>query len=530
MVVVVGASAGGVEALPTLLAGLPAAFAAPVVIAQRLDAHRPVRLRDLLGTSSALPVVQVEDAAELQPGVVYLAARGRDIEVTGRLVRTQPPADGRPGPSIDRLFASAAAAFGEQVVAVVLSGDSVEGAAGAAQVKRAGGTIIAQTPASADYPVLPASLPPPLVDIAADLADVAPLLERLLQHQAAPTRPEELDELRAFLERLRERSGIDFRNYKLPTVRRRLQRRMTATQTRSLGDYAAYVEQHPEEQQRLVNSLLIKVTEFFRDQALFDYLREHILPELIEEARRHTNTLRLWSAGCATGEEAYSLAILVSELLGRELASFTVRIFATDLDLDAVGYARHGVYSASALQHLPPELVERYFLPHDGDFEIRKEVRALVVFGQHDLADRAPFPRIDLALCRNVLIYFVPELQRRTLQLFAFSLRQGGYLVLGKAETTGALPRFFAVEDLALKVYRRQGDRLLMPPILPAPTPAPARPLRLLVPRRATPAGPPGRRAFPGPAAATARRSGGGGSPLRHPGHQQRRPSPARRA
>ena len=244
---------------------------------------------------------------------------------------------------------------------------------------------------------------------------------------------------------------------------------MAAVGVASLDAYLRYLGRHPTEHQKLVAAFLIKVTEFFRDRALFDELRDRILPGLIEEARGRRE-LRLWSAGCATGEEAYSLAILVSEMLGDDLEQMTVRIFATDLDPDAVAFARRGVYPAAALANVPPDLVARHFTMTDGAYEVSKRTRGLVVFGQHDLAQRAPFPRIDLTLCRNVLIYFTPELQRRALHLFAFALRDRGYLVLGKAETVGSLSDSFALTDPALKIYERRGDRVLIPPARISPS------------------------------------------------------------
>src|SRR5947209_15226706 len=249
----------------------------------------------------------------------------------------------------------------------------------------------------------------------------------------------------------------------MPTIQRRLQRRMAATGMRRLADYVQYLQDHPEEHERLVSTFLIKVTEFFRDPELFAYLRDQVLPEIVAAARGRDREIRLWSAGCATGEEAYSLAILVAETLGSELERFTVRLFATDLDAAAVAYARRGVYAGNALAAMPHDLVERYFLPRNGGYEVSKRVRGLVVFGEHDLGQRAPFPHIDLCLCRNVLIYFTPQLQQRALQLFTFSLRDGGYLVLGKSETPGPLADFFVPAHPHLKIYRRQGDRMLIP-------------------------------------------------------------------
>ncbi len=213
------------------------------------------------------------------------------------------------------------------------------------------------------------------------------------------------------------------------------------------------------------------MTEFLRDPELFAALRTQILPELVATSRERHQELRLWSAGCATGEEAYSLAILVCEVLGEDLARFDVRIFATDLDADAVAFARRGIYPERAVRGLPAELLARYFTAGPDGYAIHKQVRALVIFGEHDLGQRAPFPRIDLVLCRNVLIYFSKELQQRALQLFAFALREGGYLVLGSAETVSPLAEFFVPALPAHKVSRRQGTRRPVPVLSPVPAP-----------------------------------------------------------
>ncbi|HKG56348.1 MAG TPA: CheR family methyltransferase [Candidatus Limnocylindrales bacterium] len=365
---------------------------------------------------------------------------------------------------MDLLMTSAAEKFGEQLIAVILTGSGADGAEGARRVKGAGGTVIIQDPATAEYPSMPSSLAPTNVDIVASVEAIGGILEDLVTGTREPSKPDEDRVLTRFLDDVRERTGIDFGMYKRPTIVRRLQRRMVATRTSTLADYVRYTAKHPEEYQRLASSFLIKVTEFFRDPELFDRLRDVLLPEIVKRRRSHGRELRLWSAGCATGEEAYSLAILAYEVLGAQVADWTVRIFATDLDADAVTFARRGIYPAAALVDLPPDLVARHFHRLDGEYEVRSHIRSLVVFGQHDLAMRAPFPRIDLVLCRNVLIYFTPELQKRALELFAFSLVDGGSLVLGKAETTSPLPDHFAVDDQRLKVFRRRGDRPVVPP------------------------------------------------------------------
>jgi two-component system, chemotaxis family, CheB/CheR fusion protein len=461
--VVVGASAGGVEALSTLVATLPPEFPAPLVIAQHLDPGRPSHLAEILARRSTLPVQQVVDHAPLENGVVYVVPANRHVEITDHAISLRTRDGSRSMPSVDLLLTTAAPVFGENLIAVILTGTGSDGAAGARAVKEAGGMVVIQNPHTAQFGAMPAAIAPPLVDVVADLEAIGALLHDLLTGAYTPAAPAENRTLDALLDQLHEASGIDFSQYKMPTIQRRVQRRMAATGMRRLADYRDYLQSYPEEYQRLVGTFLIKVTEFFRDPELFAYLREQVLPEIVAAARGRDQEIRLWSAGCATGEEAYSLAILLAEVLGEELERFTVRLFATDLDAAAIAYARRGVYPANALATLPRDLVEQYFLPLNGGYEVSKRVRSLVIFGEHDLGQRAPFPHIDLCLCRNVLIYFTPQLQERALQLFAFGLRDGGYLVLGKSETPGPLAEFFVPAHPQLKIYRRQGDRMLIP-------------------------------------------------------------------
>lgn len=474
--VVIGSSAGGIDALSTLVGTLSPQFAAPIIVAQHLDPSRISHLQEILARKSTLPVKTVHDQEQLQNGVVYVVPSDRHVEITDHQVNVlTEPRRGRPAPSVDLLLASAADVFGEQLVAVILTGLGSDGADGARRVKELGGTVVIQNPKTAIHPEMPLSLAPTTVDIVAELEAIGPLLTDLLSGTYTPMEPDDDRRLRSLLEQVRTRSGIDFSSYKEPTIRRRLQRRMMDTNSGTLEEYVRYVRRHPEEYDRLANSFLIKVTDFFRDADLFSFLRDQVLPTLLDDARSRGNELRLWSAGCATGEEAYSLAILVSELLGKDQDNFSVRVFATDLDGDAVAFARRGVYPGSALREIPSELRDRYFTQLDSAWEVRKQLRGMVIFGQHDLGQRAPFPRIDLVLCRNVLIYFTPELQRRALQLFAFALREGGFLVLGKAETTSPLPEHFALMHPRLKIFRRHGERVLIPPSrIRAAAPSPA--------------------------------------------------------
>ncbi|MDQ3688856.1 MAG: ATP-binding protein, partial [Chloroflexota bacterium] len=480
-----------------LVSTLPADFPAPIVVAQHLDPRRASHLEAILGRQARLSVRTVGDRQQLVTGTLYVVPSNRHVEVLDGHVRLVEEGAGRSQPSIDLLMTSAAEAYGEHLTAVILTGSGSDGAEGARRVKARGGTVIVQDPATAQFPSMPRSLAPTTVDITAQLESIGPLLVELLTTSPADNEDGvEAGELEAFLDRVRDQSGIDFGSYKRPTIMRRLQRRITATGSSNLAQYAEHLEHHPDELQRLTSSFLLKVTEFFRDPALFERLRAEWLPELVNDARRRGEELRVWSAGSATGEEAYSLALLVAEALDQEDRSVLARIFATDLDDAAIGFARRGVYPTAAFENVPPELRERYVSVFDGDSEIVKDVRSLVVFGQHDLGQRAPFPRMDLVLCRNVLIYFQPALQERALRLFAFSLREGGYLALGKAETTAAMRGSFTLVDRALKVYRRTGNREALPPLhltqpsrtaqpfVPPRSPAPALDLAVIRARR----------------------------------------------
>ncbi len=465
--IVVGASAGGVEALSKLVAALPADFPVPVVIAQHLDPRRPSHLAQILGRRSSLPVLVVEEREVLQHGTIYVVPSNHHIAITEHDVSVLPDVDGRPKPSIDLLLSSAAEVYGEKLIAVILTGTGSDGTLGAKTVHETGGTVLIQNPATAAYPGMPESVASETVDLVADLERIGPLLFDLVSGHPVPLQSHTARELEPFLDHLREHNGIDFRTYKPATILRRLQRRMLATDCSDLTEYKLYLQAHPEEYDQLVSDFLIKVTEFMRDPTLFNYLQERVLPDLIERSRTRERELRFWSAGCATGEEAYSLAILLYEVLGAELENFHIKIFATDLDINAIAYARRGLYPAKALASLPEELVQRYFTRNGEDYEVKKLLRNLIVFGEHDLGQSAPFPRIDLVMCRNVLIYFNRELQQHALQIFAFALRDGGYLVLGRTETTSPLPEFFAPQEPQQRIYRRHGHRRLIPPVSP---------------------------------------------------------------
>ncbi len=291
--VVIGSSAGGIDALSILVATLPTDFPAPIVIAQHLDPNRPSELPAILQRRSRLPVRTITDQAPLENGVIFVIPSNRHVLITEETIDMRVDGTGRPVPSINLLLETAAAAYGERLIAVILTGMGSDGAAGAHNVKRAGGTVVIQNPETAAHPSMPRSLAQSTVDVVADVERIGPILRDLLLGNQVLARPEVDQTLAAFLERIREQHGIDFSVYKLPTIRRRLNHRIIATETGDIAGYLAYLDTHPDEYQQLVSAFLIKVTEFFRDTELFTYLRETALPGLIARAAARSRTADL---------------------------------------------------------------------------------------------------------------------------------------------------------------------------------------------------------------------------------------------
>ncbi|MDQ6643327.1 MAG: hypothetical protein M3Y76_02645, partial [Chloroflexota bacterium] len=459
--VVVGSSAGGIEALSIFVGTLPADFPAPIVLAQHLDPNRPSSLDTILQRRTSLSVEVIHSRSNLQPGTIYVVPSNRHVSIVDGHVEVQSTHPKRPTPSVDLLLSSAAEVYAERLIAVILTGSGSDGAAGAIEVKNLGGTVIVQDPQTARYPSMPLALPPTVIDFKVEIEQIGPLLYDLL-NGVNLRQPEEKTEdvLRSILEQVSHQASIDFRPYKSLTILRRIGRRMTVTHNQSMRDYLEYLKTYPIEVGELVKAFLINVTQFFRDPEAFSYLKKDILPDLITKARERDHTLRFWTAGCATGEEPYSLAMLIVEMLGEEFSAWNIKIFATDLDEAAITFARRGVYSETMLKGMPEGYDTRYFERTDHGYRISKILRQMVIFGQQNLSRSAPFPRIDLVLCRNVLIYFTPELQEYVLNQFAYSLSAEGYLFLGKAETVRPLQTYYEMVSKRWKVYRCTGNIL----------------------------------------------------------------------
>ncbi|HEY0070150.1 MAG TPA: CheR family methyltransferase [Chloroflexia bacterium] len=467
--VVIGSSAGGIQALSVLVSTLPANFPAPIVLAQHLDPNRPSKLTTILHQRTTLPVVTVGASTLLEAGKIYVVPSDHHVSIADGHVEIRDFPD-RPKPSVDRLLTTAAEVYGERLIAVVLTGSGSDGSAGAVEVKKHGGFVIIQNPDTAHFPSMPMSLPPTAVDHVADIENIGPMLADLLNGTETPALYEEpSDAVEEILAMVSRQASIDFSQYKPSTILRRISRRMVVHHIASLDDYKDHIREHPEEATELAKAFLIKVTEFFRDPEAFEYLKASVLPELIEQGRARGNVLRFWSAGCATGEEPYSLALLVADLLRSELPQWNIKIFATDVDEGAINFARRGLYPENLLSNLPDMYRTLYFEPVPGGYHVSKTLRQMVIFGQQDLSRGAPFPRVDLVVCRNLLIYFQPELQQQVLDTFCYSLSHNrGFLFLGHAETVRPSQSTFEQVNKRWKVYRCLRSRPAQP-ALPVP-------------------------------------------------------------
>lgn len=461
--VVIFSSVGGMEALSVIASSLPMDFPAPIVVALHSDINLPNVIDVMLRRRTNLQVMVVTSNSQLQSGTIYIVPVNRRVIIKEHFVEVQEGQQRSTRQSSDSLLSTAIGAYGDHLITVLLTGSGADGVSGVVDVKNAGGTVIVQDPQSIRFPSLPRVLPPTAVDFVVPVDQIGTFLYDFLRGINNPP-PEKRTEdvLREILELVNRQANIDFRPYKTSTILRRIGRRIAVTHaSHNMRDYADYLKSHPEEIGELVNAFLINVTQFFRDVEAFTYLRNDILPKLIVRARERERVLRFWTAGCATGEEPYSLAMILTDLLGAELPEWSVKIFATDLDEAAINFARCGLYSENLLKGVPVDYRERFFERVESGYRISKTLRQMVIFGQQDLSRSAPFSRIDLILCRNVLIYFTPELQDYVLNQFAFSLHPtNGYLFLGKAETVRPTQPFYELINKHWKVYRCTGSAL----------------------------------------------------------------------
>ena len=480
-VVVIGASAGGLEAFSQILEKLAPNPQVALVFVQHLSPQHGSALPALLSAKTTLPVVQVADGMTVEANRLYVMPPNVRMEIGAGRFRLLPrPRDHSQFTPIDHFFESVARWAQERTIGVVLSGTASDGAIGLKEIKAAGGITIAQQPESAKYEGMPrAAIATGEVDLVLTPQAIAEHIGSMRRHpyltrlpsddDAAAAAPTE-EQFRDLFALLRRTSGIDFRQYKPPTVRRRLLRRMALQRLTDVDAYLRFLREHPPEMAALCQDLLIHVTRFFRDPDSFRALEAHALPEILQE--RGDEPIRIWVPGCATGEEAYSIAIVLLEMLGERAAERKVQIFATDVSENAIDAARSGAYPMSISADVSPERLRRFFTKSDGGYRVSKILRDMCVFARHDLARDPPFSRLDLVVCRNVLIYLDTTLQRRVISIFQYALKQRGFLMLGAAETTGTHSGFTPV-DKKWRLYRKAPVDALVTFALPSERPAP---------------------------------------------------------
>jgi two-component system CheB/CheR fusion protein len=465
-VVGIGASAGGLEAFTQLLSHLPIDTGMAFVLVQHLDPNQKSLLTEILAKTTAIPVDEIQEGMAVEPNHVYVIPPNQTLAIAQGVLRLTPRAKARKvSLSIDGFFYSLAADRAAKAIGVVLSGGDMDGTKGLEAIKEAGGITFAQSEDSAQFPSMPqAAIATGQVDFILSPSEIAEKLASLSRHPYVSSRvptipavesPASKDALTTIFSLLRTATKLDFTQYKHTTLNRRIARRMALHQIEELADYVRYLQENPVEVQALYQEILITVTHFFRDAEAFDALKQQVFPALLRN-RTADLPLRIWVAGCSTGEEAYSIAICLLEYLDPQPRKPPIQIFATDVSEQAIEKARLGVYSQNQVLDVSPERLQRFFTPSDGSYQINKSVRELCIFARQNLISDPPFSRLDLISCRNVFIYFGAALQKKVLSMFHYGLTPTGFLFLGSSETVGELPDLFTAIAQKSKIYGKQ--------------------------------------------------------------------------
>ncbi|HET6983652.1 MAG TPA: CheR family methyltransferase [Myxococcaceae bacterium] len=458
-VVGVGASAGGLEALEAFFGRIEAAGMAFIVV-QHLAPGRESHLAEILGRVSRLPVSEARERMAVEPNHVYVIPPSVNLTIREGLLHLgglHAPSGGGPAHPIDSFLHSLAADCGVRSMGVILSGTGLDGTRGLQNIREVGGLTFAQDPETAKFQGMPLAASAG-ADVVLAPDAIADELMRISRHpylSREPTSSPGEEGLQKLFRLIRTNFGTDLSFYKLPTVQRRIERRMALNRLEQLDDYVRLVQEQPNELKLLYRDLLINVTSFFRDSEAFDALRNVVFPRLIE-AKKPGDAIRIWIPGCSTGEEAYSIAICLLEALGERAQEFQVQVFATDLDEEAIVAARAGRYPLTISADVSPERLRRFFQRRENLYDVGRRLRELVIFAAHDLTRDAPFSRLDLCSCRNVLIYLQPPLQRRVIRVLHYALGRAGILLLGSSETASDFPDLFSLVDKKNRLYAKK--------------------------------------------------------------------------
>ncbi|MBF2015962.1 MAG: response regulator [Rivularia sp. T60_A2020_040] len=460
----IGASAGGMQALKAFFGNLPDHPPAAFVVVQHLSTEHESTIMEIIQRQTPLSVYQIEDGMAVEPNKIYVLPRGKVIIVSNNQLRLLPKVDAFDYP-VNKFFKSIAQEWGEKTVGIVLSGIGNDGTEGLKAISRAGGIALVQSPETAQFTsMVTRAISSSLVDEILSPQELARTVFDLIRffenNPSASTQDISLidtEQLQQILDILAQRQEIDFSHYKVSTLARRIHHRCTITQCHNLENYLVLLEQSEQEQKLLRQDLLIGATCFFRDRQSWKYIERQVLPRIIADLQPQQQ-LRIWISACATGEEAYTMAMLVDEAIEKSNKSIQVKIFATDLDTNALETAARGVYPENITQDITPERLEKYFTNHGDHFHVKRFLREMLIIAPHDLTKNAGFSKMHLVCCRNVLIYMQPHLQQQVLRLLHFALTANGILFLGGSETLGELAEEFTSLEPKLKIFSKRRD------------------------------------------------------------------------
>jgi two-component system CheB/CheR fusion protein len=465
-VVGIGASAGGLDALKQFLQALPAKTGMAFVFIQHLNPNHVSILPEILERVSPIPVQHVTDMVKIEPDHLYVVPENKVVTTTDGVLNLEPRVNNpKKNDIIDQFFSSLGVVHQSYAVGIILSGALSDGTVGLQVIKSYGGLTFAQDNRTANFDSMPSSavkagvidfvLPP--AKIAERLVEINKPFQTNTATNSGHLSKSEDQVFKQILGVLRMRRGVDFQHYKSSTLTRRIIRRMALSKTENPSIYLERLKESKSEQDALYNDMLISVTSFFRDAEIFDIICKDVFPELLRTKLEKHEPLRIWIAGCATGEEAYSVAICLQELLGDKAAALKIQIFATDISEIAITKARSGMYRQSEMEGLTPARTQQFFTKLDGNYQVNKNIRDMCVFAHHNLLKDPPFSKIDLLSCRNVMIYLEPVLQSKALNIFHYALNKDAFLWLGKSETIGRHTDIFSVYKTLDKLYRRKG-------------------------------------------------------------------------
>jgi two-component system CheB/CheR fusion protein len=482
LVVGLGASAGGIKAFKDFFAHVPPNSCMAYVVILHLSPEHESHLAEVLQVSTEMPVTQVRDAVKIEPNHVYVIPPNKSLEMNdSRLALSEIKRIEERRAPVDIFFRTLAQSKRERAVSVVLSGTGADGSMGMKRVKEMGGICVVQDPREAEYSDMPRhSIATRLVDYVLPVAEIPQKLvaynERLGQMrvplEVLETPETEERTLRQIFTQLRVRTGHDFSNYKRATVLRRIERRINVRELADLQAYAGFIRENPDEAQALLKDLLISVTNFFRDCEAFETLERGFIRRLFEN-KEAGDQVRVWVAGCATGEEAYTMAMMLIEFAESLTNAPAVQVFATDIDEHAIAMAREGFYTEADAADISPERLRRFFIRETNGYRVRRELREMVLFAHHNLIKDPPFSHLDLISCRNLLIYLNRAAQERVMQVFHFALNAGGFLFLGTSESVDGSTELFLTVDKDAHIYQSRATTARLP--LPIPDPSHAR-------------------------------------------------------